>query len=129
MIESKPDSEVHDLRLGEPWPELAAAAAAVDLDTLDNAEHSHVPYGVLLVKAAAQWKASHDGQLPKSATDRAEFKDMIRSWQRKIDDCPVPEENLDEALASAHKVWAPPILSTVYFYFYFTVVYSIYNPR
>jgi NEDD8-activating enzyme E1 regulatory subunit len=114
VIESKPDNEVHDLRLSEPWPELAAAAAAVDLDALDDAEHSHVPYGLLLVKAAAAWKEAHDGQLPNSSTDRAEFKDMIRSWQRKIDDCPIPEENYGEAIASAHKVWAPPTLSTFF---------------
>ena len=47
IIESKPDSEVHDLRLGNPWPELAAAAAATALEGLDDAEHSHVPYGEL----------------------------------------------------------------------------------
>ena len=123
MIESKPDSEVHDLRLGEPWPELYTAAAAVDLDALDDAEHSHVPYGVLLVKAAAAWKESHDNQLPKSTSDRTEFKDMIRSWQRKIDDCPIPEENFTEAIASAHKVWAPPILSTLSL---FLLAFSLY---
>jgi len=45
VIESKPESEVHDLRLNNPWPELAAAARAVDLNALDETEHSHVPYG------------------------------------------------------------------------------------
>jgi amyloid beta precursor protein binding protein 1 len=68
--------------------------------------------GLLLVKAAAAWKDAHSGQLPKSSTDRSEFKDMIRSWQRKIDDCPIPEENFTEAIASAHKVWAPPSLKS-----------------
>ena len=33
------------MRVGEPWHELAAAADALDLDGLDDAEHSHVPYG------------------------------------------------------------------------------------
>ena len=67
--------------------------------------------GLLLVKAAAAWKAAHNGELPKSSADRSAFKDLIRSWQRTIDDCPIPEENFQEAIASAHKVWAPPIIS------------------
>lgn len=68
--------------------------------------------GLLLVKAAAAWKAEHGGELPRSSTDRSAFKDLIRSWQRLFDDCPIPEENFTEAIANAHKVWAPPILST-----------------
>jgi NEDD8-activating enzyme E1 regulatory subunit len=47
VIESKPDSQVDDLRATSAWPELLAAAEAVKLDELDEAEHSHVPYGKL----------------------------------------------------------------------------------
>ena len=112
VIESKPDSEVHDLRLGDPWPELAAAAAAISFDELDETEHSHIPYAFILVKAASTWKLTHDNYLPKTAAERAAFKDLIRSWQRSIDGCPVPEENFVEAIANAHKVWAPPVLSS-----------------
>lgn len=63
------------------------------------------------MKAAAVWRADHDGALPSSAADRAAFKDLIGSWQRTIDGCPIPEENFAEAVAAAHKVWAPPVLS------------------
>jgi amyloid beta precursor protein binding protein 1 len=45
VVESRPDSEVHDLRLDAPWPELERAARGVELDELGDAEHSHVPYG------------------------------------------------------------------------------------
>lgn len=49
MIESKPESTVHDYRFGYPWPELEKMATDLDLDALDEAEHSHVPYGTSLV--------------------------------------------------------------------------------
>lgn len=49
MIESKPESTVHDYRFGYPWPELEKMATDLDLDELDEAEHSHVPYGMFLV--------------------------------------------------------------------------------
>lgn len=49
MIESKPESTVHDYRFGYPWPELEKMATDLDLDELGEAEHSHVPYGTSLV--------------------------------------------------------------------------------
>lgn len=45
VVESKPDSEVDDLRIANPWPKLVEAADELDLDRLDDAEHSHIPYG------------------------------------------------------------------------------------
>ena len=45
IVESKPDSEVSDLRIANPWPELVEAAEKLRLEDLDDAEHSHVPYG------------------------------------------------------------------------------------
>ena len=47
IVESKPDSEVHDLRIGEPWPQLETMAAALDLASLDETQHSHIPYGTI----------------------------------------------------------------------------------
>lgn len=64
--------------------------------------------GLLLIKAAQEWKAAHGGCLPRSAADRAAFKDLLRSWQRSVDGIPLMEENFTEAVANAHKVWAPP---------------------
>jgi len=106
IVESKPDSEVHDLRLSNPWPELAAAAESLNLDDLDDSDHAHVPYGLLLVKAAQAWQRQHGGKLPATGAERAAFKELLVSRQRKIDDCPIPEENFSEAVANAHKVWA-----------------------
>lgn len=50
MIESKPESVVHDYRFGYPWPELEKMATDLDLDELDEAEHSHVPYGMCFIE-------------------------------------------------------------------------------
>lgn len=108
IIESRPDNEVHDLRLGNAWPDLKSVVMSIDLASLDETEHSHVPYAVILIKAAEHWKDRHQGNLPKGSKENSEFKDLVRSWQRSIDGCPMPEENFAEAVANAHLVWAPP---------------------
>jgi amyloid beta precursor protein binding protein 1 len=50
-----------DLRIGEPFPALQAAADAVDLAALDDFEFGHVPYPLLLIKALDMWRASVGG--------------------------------------------------------------------
>ncbi|KAL4419001.1 hypothetical protein ABPG77_000866 [Micractinium sp. CCAP 211/92] len=112
IVESKPDSKVDDLRLGNPWPELEAYAASIDLAGAEDVLHSHIPYAALLIKAAQQWRREHDGQLPGSYAERSAFKDLLKSWQRQIDGIPLEEENFTEAVANAHKVWAPPTVSS-----------------
>ncbi|PSC68884.1 NEDD8-activating enzyme E1 regulatory subunit [Micractinium conductrix] len=112
VVESKPDSKVDDLRLGNPWPELAAYAASVELAGMEDVAHSHVPYAALLIKAAKQWAESHGGGMPGTYTERSAFKDLLRGWQRHIDGFPLEEENLTEAVSNAHKVWAPPTVGS-----------------
>lgn len=119
VIESKPENAVNDLRAHAPWSELATAASSIDLDALDEADHSHVPYGLLLVKAAQVWKESHCGKLPSTRQERSEFKQLLVGWQRTIDDVPIPEENFAEALAQAHTIWAPPMIC-MYCFMYIT---------
>lgn len=46
VVESKPDNVVEDLRLHQPWPELAEYAASIDLASADEHTHRHTPYGV-----------------------------------------------------------------------------------
>lgn len=108
VIESKPDSEAQDLRFHAPWPQLLSLADSVDLAAADDITHGHVPYGLLLTKAALHWRETHDGQLPRSSKDKAAFKELLRSWQRTIDGVPVEEENFSEAISNAHKMWSPP---------------------
>lgn len=110
IVESKPDSVVDDLRLFNPWPALLDYANSIDLSTLDDTTHSHLPYAVILIKAAKEWKANHGGKPPSTAIERAGFKSLIKSWQKMVEGVPLDEENFNEAVSNAHRVWAPPVL-------------------
>jgi len=57
VVDSHPDS-THTLRVDTPFPALEAYAKGLDLESMDSMEHSHVPWVVLLVKAASIWKDS-----------------------------------------------------------------------
>ena len=108
VIESKPDSVVQDFRFGRPWPELVELAESFDLSTMEPAAHSHVPYGILFVKASIEYHRRHgSAEIPSSMPERAEYRGIIKSWQQTIDGCPLPEENFDEALSNLNKVWGP----------------------
>ena len=45
-----------DLRLDVPWPELADLANSFHYLEMDDLEHGHVPYIIILLKALEQWK-------------------------------------------------------------------------
>ncbi len=111
VIESKPDSVVQDYRFGRPWPALAELAAGFDLSTsstMTSADHSHVPYGILYVKATLEYAQRHGAnEMPSSMPERNEYREVIKSWQLTIDGCPIPEENFEEALSNLNKVWGP----------------------
>jgi amyloid beta precursor protein binding protein 1 len=117
VVDSHPDS-THTLRIDAPFPALEAYAKGLDLGSMDSMEHSHVPWVVLLVKAASTWKDSvgdlvtssaddqHGGQVPRDLSDdggpdeQREFKALLNGTRHKAD-----EENFDEALAQAYQVW------------------------
>jgi NEDD8-activating enzyme E1 regulatory subunit len=48
VVESKPDNIVEDLRLHQPWPELAELAASIDLVAADEHTHRHTPFGACI---------------------------------------------------------------------------------
>ena len=117
VVDSHPDS-THTLRIDTPFPALEAYAKGLDLESMDSMEHSHIPWVVLLVKAASIWEDSvseltiysayrqHGGQIPRDLSDEGgsdeqrEFKALLNGMRQKAD-----EENLDEALAQAYQVW------------------------
>ena len=108
VIESKPDSVVQDFRFGRPWPELVRLAEGFDLSVMEPSEHSHVPYGILLVKASTEYfERPGSAEVQSTMPERAEYREIVKSWQQTIDGCPIPEENFDEALSNLNKVWAP----------------------
>ena len=85
VIESKPESITDDLRLNEPFEELAALARSYDLQALDGQTYGHLPYAILLVHAADKWAAEHGGQRPISKEGRA-FKELVSSMKRTQED-------------------------------------------
>lgn len=67
---------------------------------------------MILAKAALEFRKKHGGALPSDKQGRTELKEIIRSWIRTVDNCPIPEENFEEALANVNKIWAPPKIRT-----------------
>ncbi|KIY97632.1 NEDD8-activating enzyme E1 regulatory subunit [Monoraphidium neglectum] len=109
VVESKPDTQVDDLRLVRPWPALAAFAASFDLAALDDAHHKHVPYAVLLLQALERWRAEHGGAAPGTFAERAAFKKQLAAMRRQgPEGVPMDEENVDEALKAAFHAWTQP---------------------
>jgi len=61
MISSVIDSHSEtapSLRIDKPFPALFKHAMSLDLDGMDDMEHGHVPYVVILVRAMEEWKNS-----------------------------------------------------------------------
>jgi len=85
LLQPKPATEQPDLRLVAPFPEFIYLADSIHLNDLDDADHGHVPYPILLYKIAQDWKSSHDGALPLSTTDKQIFRQLIRDAARKPD--------------------------------------------
>lgn len=99
VAELKPENQKLDLRLANPWPELRAYVEGVDLEAMDDEAHRHTPYIVLLVKAAAAWRASHEGKAPVTRDSKA-FAALIKGMERHLPDR--VEENFVEAQSNKH---------------------------
>jgi amyloid beta precursor protein binding protein 1 len=106
VVESKPaDKEIKDLRLNAPFPKLVEYVNSVDVAALDDMLHGHVPFVVLLLKTLDQWKAAHDGALPKNFAEKDEFKRMIKAGSRSA-----IEDNYAEAVANAYICFSSEVL-------------------
>lgn len=44
---------------------------------------------VLLIQATKQWHATHGPELPRNAREKQAYRDILHSWQRRIDDVPI----------------------------------------
>ncbi|KAG2486394.1 hypothetical protein HYH03_014972 [Edaphochlamys debaryana] len=105
IVESKPDSQLDDMRLNQPWPELVAFAASFDLASADDVTHAHTPYVVILLQAASAWRSAHGGRLPGTSAEKAAFKASVNGMRRTADGVPLQEENFDEAAKAAFHVY------------------------
>ena len=78
MIESHPDNEIPDLRLDRPFPALEKYMDSLDLDGMDDKEHSHVPYVVILYKFLQKWVQEH-GTPPKNYKEKKLFIQLLKT--------------------------------------------------
>ncbi|KAI0654973.1 hypothetical protein C8Q70DRAFT_1022833 [Cubamyces menziesii] len=93
------------LRITRPFPALLEWARSLDLANMDPTTHGHIPFVVILVRLVDEWRKSHNGDLPKTAAEKKEFKNQILALKIKPD-----EENFDEAEAQAWRVWSEPAI-------------------
>jgi amyloid beta precursor protein binding protein 1 len=56
VVETHPE-DVVDLRLDCPWPEFANLASSINLSEMDDFEHGHVPYVLILLSFLERWKS------------------------------------------------------------------------
>lgn len=76
-----------------------------DIDTMDNHEHGHLPYVVILLHFLEKWKEIH-GDYPKKYAEKNEFRKMVAAGARK-NNPEGGEENFDEAFAAVIKTIVP----------------------
>ena len=112
VVDARPADAPRDLRLADPWPELAAAAAAVDLASMDGRGRAHVPAALLAARALADTRASL-GRAPTYA-DRGAVADALAALA-SIGGGPAmeggePAPNFSEAATLARLALAPPSL-------------------
>ncbi|KAK3944836.1 putative NEDD8-activating enzyme E1 regulatory subunit [Diplogelasinospora grovesii] len=112
IVDTHPDeTATTDLRLLSPWPELSEFAEKMtrDIDNLDNHDHGHLPYVVILLHYLEKWKAAHGGAYPSTYKEKTEFRQMVQNAAR-TDNPEGGEENFEEAVAAVLKTVVPPTL-------------------
>lgn len=58
-----------------------------------------MPYAVILIQAANQWRSIHDGNLPKTFAEKAQFKEMIKGMDK------YHGVNFEEAMGVTYDLW------------------------
>jgi NEDD8-activating enzyme E1 regulatory subunit len=80
---------------------------------MEDHEHGHVPYILLLLHYLDKWKESHEGRLPENYREKTAFKAMVGAGAR-ADNAEGGEENFDEAVGAVMKsINAPSLGSNV----------------
>jgi NEDD8-activating enzyme E1 regulatory subunit len=102
IVDTHPDdTATTDLRLLAPWPELSdfARELTADIDNLNDHEHGHLPYIVILLHYLEKWRDAHHGSFPSNYKEKVEFRQMVSNASRR-DNAEGGEENFDEAVAA-----------------------------
>lgn len=108
VVDTHPDPEfTEDLRILAPWPELLAQVPP-EVEHLDDHDHGHVPYILLLLYYLQRWKKTH-GEYPDNYREKSALRDMVRNRAR-TDNAEGGEENFDEAVGAVLKTISPPAI-------------------
>lgn len=113
VVDTHPDeTATTDLRLLSPWPELQTFANEMtkEIDTMDDHDHGHLPYVVILLHFLGKWKEIH-GDYPKKYAEKADFRKMVAAGAR-TGNSEGGEENFEEAVAAVVKTVVSPSLPT-----------------
>ncbi|KAF2239975.1 hypothetical protein EV356DRAFT_438073 [Viridothelium virens] len=105
IVDTHPDPEkMTDLRILWPFRELRefAARKTKDLGSMNDHDHGHVPYVLLLLHYLSIWKSQHNGRPPQNYKEKTEFRELVRSGTRR-DNPEGGEENFDEAVGAVLK--------------------------
>ncbi|KAF3066530.1 NEDD8-activating enzyme E1 regulatory subunit [Daldinia childiae] len=105
IVDTHPEvDKTTDLRLLNPWPELIEFSRDMtkDIDALDDHEHGHLPYVVILLHYLEEWRQSHNGQNPTSYNDKTAFNKFVLSKAR-TNNPEGGEENFQEAATAINK--------------------------
>ncbi|KAI0391814.1 hypothetical protein F5Y17DRAFT_439103 [Xylariaceae sp. FL0594] len=105
IVDTHPEvDKTTDLRLLQPWPELSEFAKDMvqDIDKLDDHDHGHLPYVVILLHFLEQWRESHDGNNPLTYKEKSEFAKFVQGGAR-TNNPEGGEENFQEAFAAINK--------------------------
>ncbi|XP_057869389.2 NEDD8-activating enzyme E1 regulatory subunit AXL isoform X2 [Cryptomeria japonica] len=107
VVESKPVHFASDLRLHKPWPELKRFVDGFNIHIEDPVIHKNIPYVVILVKLAEEWKHMHNGLLPVKREEQKQFTDNLINKMISLD-----EDNYKEARKASFEVWASSGISS-----------------
>lgn len=121
IVDTHPDpASTTDLRLLGPWSEIShfAREKMANLDSMDDEEHGHIPYVIILLHYLEEWKASHNGRPPVTYKEKSEFRETVRGAAR-TNNAEGGEENFDEAAAA--------VLKTVNFHAPGSAVMDVFN--
>jgi amyloid beta precursor protein binding protein 1 len=118
LLDPKPTNAHPDLRLQTSFPALDVMARSIDFKTLENHQHGHVPYPIILYQALHEWKSMHDTandnnnndnnnngngtKGPSSMAEKQEFQALVKSKSRDYN----MELNFQEAVQNAYLAYA-----------------------
>jgi amyloid beta precursor protein binding protein 1 len=112
IVDTHPDeTATTDLRLLTPWDQLSFLARDLteDIESLDDHEHGHLPFVVILLHYLDVWKRDHNDKYPSTYADKVAFREKLSQVMRK-DNPEGGEENFEEAIAAVLKTVAAPTL-------------------